>query len=176
MLQILYRILDPRGRAGRAEYWLILLTQVTVALILRHLPDLRLWPVTLFVLRFQFTITLTLTLLSLIAGIRRLHDSNRGGAWMLILLPTVLAWATVWLNRFIIQQSYFGNARAAWGLLTLLYSPAGMVVQGAITLATVASLIAWIVLMCQKGSPDRNRFGPVPASPFPFHTSQISRN
>lgn len=85
-----------QGRAGRAEYWwftLFYLIAYLVVAIIGAAIGFR-WLVVLVVL--------ALLLPGICVGIRRLHDTNRTGWWLLIdLIPIV---GTIVLLVFFIQQ------------------------------------------------------------------------
>jgi uncharacterized membrane protein YhaH (DUF805 family) len=76
------------GRADRAEYWTYSLVNSAILIVLRILADTS---TTLLVIDFAF---LALTLLPTIAvTVRRLHDTDRSGWFVLLVLVPVLGWA-----------------------------------------------------------------------------------
>ena len=118
MLQPLRKYADFKGRARRAEYWLFILLQ-TVAYLLAIGLD--------FIAGLGFVyaaVALGLLLPSLAVAVRRLHDTNRSGWWLLlILVPLVGLVLVVFLllpgtkgpNRFGSDpKEYSGDVAAAF--------------------------------------------------------------
>ena len=74
------------GRAGRAEYWSFFLINLVITLVLE------------FVLGFlhlgflAYIYSLAVLIPSIAVGIRRLHDTDRSGWWLLIFFIPFLGW------------------------------------------------------------------------------------
>ncbi len=73
-----------RGIASRSEFWFFFLFLVLSSWILRIVSDK---------LVFVFTLAMLIPLLS--AGVRRLHDTNRSGWWLLMWLVPFVGWICV---------------------------------------------------------------------------------
>jgi uncharacterized membrane protein YhaH (DUF805 family) len=134
-----------RDRAARAEYWWWVLFAVIVAMVATVLDLVVFWgwengP-------FNLVTSLALLLPGLSVTVRRLHDSNRSGWW--ILLPIVPAILT------------FVGFIAALTLHPLnWFEGPGLVYIGAPALLWIGTTILLIVLMFLPSTPGNNRFGP----------------
>lgn len=141
----LRRYLDFRGRAPRLEYWQVQLASSVVAGVCVLLAMLVV-PVAGPAGGAVMLLVIPLLLASLATGVRRLHDRNKSGWWLLIywLAPTaVSAWAET--------QSEGSDMYMAAVALSL----AGLAV-------TIWSLVELGFL---KGSQGPNRFGAVSMMP-----------
>lgn len=97
---VLKKYLDFSGRAQRMEYWMYTLINILVMLGLAILD-------VLLGLGFLSTIyALGVFIPSLAVGVRRLHDTNRSGWWLLIgLVPLI---GLIILIVFFVQDSQAG--------------------------------------------------------------------
>ena len=149
------------GRTSRAEYWWFVLALVIGSAIsgfadhhlfpadpARGLPDRH--PATVF-----FGIVMLLPMLS--AGIRRLHDVNRRGWW--ILLPAVLPLALTAIC-FTLLWAFSQPLEE----ITTLSNPGPQIVAvvSVVTLSGLGSAIYLIMLLAYTGEDIPNRFGPPP--------------
>ncbi|MGC2191345.1 MAG: DUF805 domain-containing protein [Candidatus Dormiibacterota bacterium] len=97
--------LEFSGRSTRPEYWKVVLINVVIAIVLLFLEDTT---------TRDFVLLADLyTLVAIIPGIalsiRRLHDTNRTGWWVLIgLVPILGALLLIW---FMAQPSTTANDR-----------------------------------------------------------------
>jgi uncharacterized membrane protein YhaH (DUF805 family) len=82
-----YAVFD--GRAGRPEYWWFFLINAVISLIL----DVVFRGSTGQVLGAIYTLAVLLP--SIGVGIRRLHDTNRTGWWLLVSLIPLVGW--IWI-------------------------------------------------------------------------------
>jgi uncharacterized membrane protein YhaH (DUF805 family) len=173
----LKRYADFRGRSDRAEYWLftlgLFLASIAISLLSTVLwvmglgkgaggdpmlgAALRLVPPVL-----KFVLAAGTFIPGLAVMVRRLHDTNRGAGWAWLLLPIFLAQLLAGLMGFIIQQSYFGNARGAWGLLMLI-SPVMPILPIVWIVGGICALVL-LVFCVLKGTDGDNRFGPPPGT------------
>ncbi|MDP4096326.1 DUF805 domain-containing protein [Paenibacillus sp. P96] len=103
-VSVLKNYVGFQGRARREEYWMFVLVNFGVTVVLSLLQAL-------------FGIDQVLTsiyglavfLPTLAVGARRLHDTGRSGWWLLLnLIPLV---GTIILIVFLVQDSQFGNNR-----------------------------------------------------------------
>lgn len=72
---------NGRGRAGRPEYWWFFLL-----VFVGHVALLRIHPM----LAYGFDLVVFLPWIAV--GVRRLHDTDRAGMWLLLSLVPVLGW------------------------------------------------------------------------------------
>jgi uncharacterized membrane protein YhaH (DUF805 family) len=78
-----YALFD--GRAGRAQYWWFVLANIIVSVVLQILTSAL---SAFFILSILYSLALIIP--GLAVAIRRLHDTNRSGWWVLIsLVPLV---------------------------------------------------------------------------------------
>lgn len=135
---------DFTGRAPRAEYWWFYLGMIVayfVAMIIDSLVG-----VSLFGPYGVVTTLLGLALLvpGLAATVRRLHDTNRSGWWVLIVAVP-----------YLIMGIMMGMS-AASGDVT------GLASAGIVGLVALVGAIAMLVFMILPGTKGDNRFGPDP--------------
>ena len=84
-LVVLERYAKFEGRAGRAEFWWFFLANLIIDVVLSILDRVSL----LFAI-ISICYSLGVLIPSIAVGIRRLHDTNRSGWWLLIgLVPFV---------------------------------------------------------------------------------------
>ena len=91
-----YAVFD--GRAHRTEYWMFVLLNVIITIILGLIDRLfGLWNV------LSGVYGLAVLIPGIAVGIRRLHDTDRSGWWLLISLVPVIG--TIVLIVFMVQDS-----------------------------------------------------------------------
>jgi uncharacterized membrane protein YhaH (DUF805 family) len=112
----LSKFADFSGRASRSEYWYLVLPLVVISIVL-NLVDSLIFEMSILSLIFGLA-TLVPTVS---AGVRRLHDTNRSGWWMLIALVPVVGLVLIY---FLCQpgtpgQNQFGSepSTASFGAL-----------------------------------------------------------
>jgi uncharacterized membrane protein YhaH (DUF805 family) len=138
--------LNFKGRASRSEYWyfyLFCMPFLWVISIFAHLvgedPS---WEPSVIVSLVVTAVSLVLTVSSLAALWRRLHDTDRSGWWfggywlgvMVIFIPLAL-------NTEGISMDIVGPVYAVLGVSWLIHT------------------IMIVVFLCQRGHPKKNRFG-----------------
>ena len=162
MLMPLKRYADFQGRSRRMEFWMWIVFSVIVSLVLSvidGLVGLRIWSlnggapvagagVGLTIWRSQGVLSLVWTLVALIPNIsvamRRLHDTNRTGWWLLApVAPYVIG--------FIL------TATAALSQSLALIAAGGVLFFVGFVLAVVL-----IVFYCLPGTVGPNNYGPDP--------------
>jgi uncharacterized membrane protein YhaH (DUF805 family) len=136
-------ILSARGRTNRARYWLISLSALVIYFIglglLVHAGEMPVAMIAVVILVMIAALTL-----SLLAAIRRLHDRDKSGywIWLLIITPAILNAVGNIATR---------NLEGGKTLATVLWVP-----------SVILSLWAFAELGCQRGTDGPNRYGPDP--------------
>ena len=77
------------GRAGRVEFWNFVLFYVLLAIVVGAIAGMLRLPV----LAYIWSVALLIP--SLAVTVRRLHDINRSGWWVLITLVPVIGWVVL---------------------------------------------------------------------------------
>jgi uncharacterized membrane protein YhaH (DUF805 family) len=136
---------DFSGRAPRAEYWWYILGAIIVSVIARIIDSI----VGLNVVGpyglLSLIVMLGLLVPNIAVSVRRLHDTNRSGWW--ILLPIVPYALAIVLAGPAIMTGSVGAGIGIAALLMFVGFICGIVV---------------LVFMCLAGTPGDNRFGPSP--------------
>lgn len=135
---------DFSGRAPRAEYWWYTLAIIVVSLVVTIIESIAglskmvgpYGPATALLM-------LATIVPSLAVGVRRLHDSNRSGWWMLLLVP-------YFVSVFMASRSMATGNMAAVGSAGLLL------------LAGLVLCVVLLVFMVLPSTPGDNRYGPNP--------------
>lgn len=143
----LQRFVDFTGRAPRAEYWWFYLAYILLSVVLNVL------------LSISPTIGMILSLASLVllvpwiaVAVRRLHDIDRTGWWLLApVLPYAIGFAMVGAAFF----TNPGSAGASGGL------GAGMIFFG---IGLILALVVFVFTLL-PGTKGENRYGPDPYGP-----------
>lgn len=135
-LMPLQRLTDVAGRSRRTEFWVFWLAALVLQM-LAGFVDGATEQTQIFGGMAPVTLATTLLLLPPAAtvGIRRLHDINRSGWFMLL----------------------FGAPYAAW--LYVVHSSAQPLMPA---IALLIGSVILLVLLVQPGTPGDNRFGPDP--------------
>jgi len=87
-LEVLKKYAVFSGRARRMEYWMFVLINFIIALVLGVIEGLL--GITYSVLSTLYSLAVLIP--SLAVAVRRLHDTNRSGWWILINLIPVIGW------------------------------------------------------------------------------------
>lgn len=166
MIMPLRRYAEFSGRSRRLEYWAWVLFQFAISIVFFVLVSVAanvtlltlgdsLNPVALgagFLVIFGLWMLVSLFLLipSLAVTVRRLHDTNRSGWWILApLVPYVVGW-----TAFVMAVGAGKPGSAEFGGLALI----GMLSF----LATLVLGLVVFVFMLLEGTPGPNRYGPDP--------------
>ena len=138
---------DFTGRASRPEYWWYVLA-LCIGYLVLHIVESIVGLDHMFLTYGPLTLLLMLGTLvpSIAAGVRRLHDTNRSGWWLLIALVPYGLVAIVGLM-----------AAAGGGLFAL------MAMMGLIGFVALAGAVVLLVFMVLPGTPGDNRYGPNPS-------------
>lgn len=146
----LQKYADFSGRAPRAEFWWFVLL-VIIAVIVGTIVDsmLGLPKVLLAYGPLSLLVGLATFLPNLAVQVRRLHDRNKSGLWLLgFYVPYVLMMLT---NPLVLG----GGAAAT--------SSTGMTaVSGLLAVIVLVMAVTLLVFYCLPGTPGDNRYGPNP--------------
>ena len=141
ILEPFRRAFDYSGRSRRREYWLYALLTFVVLNVIGWIEE------TLGLAGANGgssspvggIVWLGLMIPGLAVAIRRLHDSNRAGWWVLLPLAPFLLWIAAMIAG-LYRESHF-----PFVLIAIFVAP-----------------LAFLVLMCLPGTRGPNRFGPDP--------------
>lgn len=139
---------DFSGRAPRAEYWWYVLAMVVASIVINIVESILGINRMVAGVYGPITVLLMLGILipSIAAGVRRLHDTNRSGWWILLpVVPYCLAFA-------------LGGAAMLGGGGSMT----GLGIAGIFLMIGVACAIALLVFYVLPGTPGDNRYGPNP--------------
>lgn len=148
-----------RGRAGRAEFWWWQLA-VLIAGIITSVLD-RAVDAAIGVSVLGPLLTLALLVPNIAVAVRRLHDSDLTGWW--VLAPLLLAGSGFLMlvgaviALFASGFSESGNSGSGAGVAIVLAALGGLLL--------LAGLVVQLVLMLRPSTPGPNRFGPSPGAP-----------
>jgi uncharacterized membrane protein YhaH (DUF805 family) len=141
----LQKYADFSGRASRAEYWWFVLALIVCYVIVNIVESLL--GTNRMIMGVYGPLLLLLWLGTLVpqiaVSVRRLHDTNRSGWWMLLLAPYVV-----------------GLAMAGPALMSGSMTGLGMV--GLVMMIGMVCAIVLLVFMVLAGTPADNRYGPDP--------------
>jgi uncharacterized membrane protein YhaH (DUF805 family) len=108
------------GRVNRAKYWLVALINIAVILVVAGLA-LVLLPITVAWIIIVVAV-LTMAYIGVAVGVKRLHDRNKSGWWLLLyyLVPGVLGGIAGDSYQGInLALNLVGHAISLWGLIDL---------------------------------------------------------
>jgi uncharacterized membrane protein YhaH (DUF805 family) len=145
---------DFSGRAPRAEYWWFFLAVIIAYIVISIIESiLGLNRMIIGVYGPLSALLLVGTLVpSLAVGVRRLHDTNRTGWWLVgPLVPYLLGFA---LGGAAMMGGAASGNPAALG--------AGMGLAGIFILIGAVCALVLLVFYCLPGTPGDNRYGPNP--------------
>lgn len=146
------RYFDFSGRSSRPEFWYYILFYIIIYVVAAILDGLLSTGMGNFGILTSIVALIHL-IPSISVSVRRLHDIDRTGWWVLLgLLPLIVMFIAAGGS----MAMMFGGGETA--------ESAGIMAMGAsIFAAAVVSLIVFIVLLifyCTRGTPGPNRFGP----------------
>ncbi len=158
----LKRYAEFSGRSRRMEYWMFVLFQVLVTLVFGLVFGVAIGSAfsgrgagnfgALFAsMGIAFMVFglfwLGMLLPTIAVAVRRLHDTDRSGWWLMLYVGPYLLMIVVQLLVFAAQ------------------SPGLIVINGLLSLVWLVAAIVLIVFMCLPGTVGANRFGPDPMYP-----------
>ena len=141
----LQKYADFNGRAPRAEYWWYTLAIIVVAIVISIIESIlglgqTVGPYGLLSLLFMVALIVP----GLAVTVRRLHDTNRSGWWILV---AVIPYAIL---------GFMAGGAVASGDMT------GMGTAGLFGIVALVGAIVLLVFMVLPGNKGDNRFGPDP--------------
>lgn len=148
------KLFTVSGRARRAEFWWLML-----AALIFHLCGSVLLLIPLAGALVYATLSVWLGVANLTATVRRLHDVNKRGWWLMLPLGGALVACSA---AVIMLSRYPGNYNAAMGIVSMA------------CFFVLALYVVLLVLCLSKGTDGPNRFGPDPlqAEHSPYLTPQ----
>jgi uncharacterized membrane protein YhaH (DUF805 family) len=151
---ILEKYADFTGRAPRAEYWWFFLALIVAYIVLSIVESILGIHHMIFYSYGPLTALLWLATIvpSIAVGIRRLHDTNRPGWW--VLLPIV-----PYLLAFVLGGAAMMGGMASGSAVGMT---AGLGVAGIFMFIGFICAIVLLVFMVLPGTPGDNRYGPNP--------------
>ena len=143
---------DFTGRAPRAEFWWYFLAVIIASIVARIIDNIL--GMSLMGPYGPLSLILMLGLLvpNIAVGVRRLHDTDRSGWWILLpVVPYCLAFV-------------LGGAAMMGGAATgsAMGMGAGMGIAAIFLLIGAACALLLLVFYCLPGTPGDNRYGPNP--------------
>lgn len=160
---ILEKYADFSGRAARPELWWYVLALVVAYVVTTIIESILGVHRMIAGMYGPLTTLLWLATIvpSLAVGVRRLHDVNRTGWWVLLpLIPECL---------MIVMALTTGAAVVAGGGLAA--AAGGMAIAGLLGLITLLGAVVLIVFYVMPGTPGDNRYGPNPNGIGPDETA-----
>jgi uncharacterized membrane protein YhaH (DUF805 family) len=100
-LEVLKKYAVVSGRARRSEYWYFVLFNLIILIILTIID----YAINSAILSTIYNLAVLIP--SIAVGVRRLHDTNRTGWWLLIGLIPIIGWIV--LIIFMVQDSQKGE-------------------------------------------------------------------
>ncbi|MCB9904161.1 MAG: DUF805 domain-containing protein [Planctomycetes bacterium] len=111
-LEVLKKYAVFTGRARRKEYWMFVLFNWLISLALTFVDSLVFgyaWDGSQGIAILNTVYSLAVLIPSLAVGIRRLHDTDRSGWWLLINLIPILGW--IWFLVLMCLDGTHGSNR-----------------------------------------------------------------
>jgi len=141
-----------KGRASRPEFWWWTLFAVIVQSVTSVLDD-----------TINSIASLALLLPGLAVNVRRLHDTDRRGTWLLWPLITLVVGIASFV-LFAVAASLDFDKSSEWDLENAVQGApvAFLVVGGVALLATLVLGLLNLSFTLMKSDPEMNRFGPPP--------------
>jgi len=166
MFRAILNCTNVTGRASRSEYWQFVLLQGLIGMafgLLRTILFMSNPVLGLLLGAVQGLLTLALLLPGFTVAIRRLHDTNRSGWWLLLAVPAQVGVLFMVLGGLALAYASASNG----GLSSALGHDASGWFISLVTfgLLCAACAVTLFVFMCLKGTSGPNRFGPDPLDP-----------
>jgi uncharacterized membrane protein YhaH (DUF805 family) len=141
-----------RGRASRSEFWWWTLFAVLVQSATSIIDD-----------TVNSIASLALLLPGIAVNVRRLHDTNRRGTWLIWPLITLVV-GIISFVLFAVSASLDFDKSSEWDLENAAQGApvAFLIVGGVALLATLVLGLLNLSFTLMKSDPEMNRFGPPP--------------
>ena len=143
---------DFTGRAPRAEFWWYLLAVIVASIVARIIDNILGMNVMGPYGPLSLILILGLIVPNIAVAVRRLHDTDRSGWW--ILLPVV-----PYCLAFVLGGAAMMGGAASGSAMGM---GAGMGIAAIFLLIGAACAILLLVFYCLPGTPGDNRYGPNP--------------
>ena len=143
---------DFSGRAPRAEFWWYILAVIILSIIAKIIDNILGIQLAGAYGPLYLILALGLLVPNIAVAVRRLHDTNRSGWW--ILLPVVPYGIGFALGGRAMMGAMSGDPSAA--------GAGGLGMAAIFLLIGAACAIALLVFYCLAGTPGDNRYGPNP--------------
>jgi uncharacterized membrane protein YhaH (DUF805 family) len=149
-----------RGRAARSEFWYWYLFTVLVNIVTTVVDELT--DATIGISFVGSIVSLGLLVPTLAVSVRRLHDSNLSGWWLLLPAGAAVAGVGLFIAGLAVAvaPAFFDNVPEGSGLALAFFVGGGLMLL-------VGGVIE-LVLMLRHSTPGTNRFGPHPGVPWQY--------
>ena len=143
---------DFTGRAPRAEFWWYLLAVIIASIVARIIDNILGMNVMGPYGPLSLILMLGLLVPNIAVAVRRLHDTDRSGWWILLpIVPYCLA--------FVLGGAAMMGGAASGSAMGM---GAGMGIASIFLLIGAACALLLLVFYCLPGTPGDNRYGPNP--------------
>mgnify|MGYP006112405551 CR=1 FL=1 len=142
------KLFKSEGRASRSEYWQYWLFTQSSLFFLLYL-SFRFKPILILVL----VAIIFLSVPSIFLTIRRLHDVNKSGYWLVGFLPFVLA---AYLSIFLLSILSPDNQSSGTNFFQIIFLTTYIV---GITATSIWYCFPILVFLTQKGDKEQNKYG-----------------
>lgn len=189
MFQPLVKYVDFQGRARRSEFWLWVLFRIIVGAVTGTIgmtlmfsgmnfqnPDPSQFMGRYFQVMPLFQlINLALLLPTIAVGVRRLHDINRTGWWLVMPIAVSVVGVILFFIFFgaqIFAMASTGSSMSEEQSLKFAFSMFGSLFL-CIVLPILIAEIVMLVFYCTDGTPTANRFGADPKGRGVIDTPEV---
>jgi uncharacterized membrane protein YhaH (DUF805 family) len=149
-LNAMRRYFEFGGRSSRYEFWFFVLFMIIASIVASFIDGLMFGAGAESFGILSPIVSLVHFIPSIAVSVRRLHDIDRTGWWILLAFAPLVVIAVL-LGLLMLSTEDLMTSRAGLGT--------SMVIGG---LAYLAAAILLIVFYCTRGTPGPNRFGPEP--------------
>ena len=142
-----------KGRASRYEFWGFMFVYFVVGALMLLLQEYLSIP---FLGLYLFVFLLPMWAVH----VRRFHDINKSGWWMMIPLGIVLCMLAVIVSILLMHQEVLIS-----GIILFFFLIAHPIIQITYTICTILQLIIQIIFLywlCKKGDEGDNKYGAAP--------------
>lgn len=106
-LVVLKKYAEFGGRATRQEYWMFQLYSIIISVVLSIVANMKLGPISTLFSLLYIIYALAVLIPTLAVSVRRLHDTDHSGWWLLIsLIPLI---GVIVLIIFLVRDSQGDN-------------------------------------------------------------------